>query len=267
LAAQPVLGAAVQASAQQIPIATGGDNNLLSSSAPVPLPMGAPPAEETTPVIIANIPAVDVDTMPALSSFMADSAGTVDRHPVPLGDVPADGSSNDPSSEQAVVAQAIFTGDQLPDAILASPAMPVIKGTAASVDDLSDPRENPHRLTAGHLADVLATGDLARFEVMLAHLTSLRAPLLRRLLRDSGSESLAILGRSIGLDAETFQRQWQSWRQQMSKLTPLPGQPDRRETQRIADFFTAISDSQVDRLIQRWRNDGDRLFSAAATSA
>lgn len=126
------------------------------------------------------------------------------------------------------------------------------------------PRENPHRLTPDHLTESLAEGDLARFEVMLAHLTRLRTPLLRRLLQDSGNESLAILARSIGLDSEAFERQWLGWRQQTNEMDPAARLPDRREAQRIATFFAALGDGQVDRLVQRWRTDGDRLFPGAA---
>lgn len=126
------------------------------------------------------------------------------------------------------------------------------------------PRENPHRLTPDHLTESLAEGDLARFEVMLAHLTRLRTPLLRRLLQDSGNESLAILARSIGLDSEAFERQWLGWRQQTNEMDPAARLPDRREAQRIATFFAALGDGQVDRLVQRWRTDGDRLFPGTA---
>ncbi|MDY0882256.1 DUF2336 domain-containing protein [Dongia soli] len=126
---------------------------------------------------------------------------------------------------------------------------------------LAAPRPNPHRVTVELLSDVLAQDDLPRFEVMLAHLCKLRAPLLRRLLRDGGSESFAILGRAAGLNASQFETQWQDWRRQMSELDRLIGLPDRRDARRIGAFFAALTDKQVDRLIQRWRSDGARLFS------
>jgi hypothetical protein len=116
------------------------------------------------------------------------------------------------------------------------------------------------------LTESLAEGDLARFEMMLAHLTRLRTPLLRRLLQDSGNESLALLARSIGLDSEAFQRQWQGWRQQAGEIDPAIRPPDRREAQQIATFFAALGDGQVDRLVQRWRSDGDRLFPGTAAT-
>lgn len=131
-------------------------------------------------------------------------------------------------------------------------------------DMLAAPRPNPHRVTADLLSEVLAGDDLPRFEVMLAHLCKLRAPLLRRLLRDGGSESFAILGRAAGLDAGQFETQWQDWRRQMSELDRLIGPPDRRDARRIGAFFAALTDKQVDRLIQRWRSDGARLFSETA---
>jgi hypothetical protein len=128
-------------------------------------------------------------------------------------------------------------------------------------DMLAAPRPNPHRVTVDLLSEVLAGDDLPRFEVMLAHLCKLRAPLLRRLLRDGGSESFAILGRAAGLDASQFETQWLDWRRQMSELDRLIGAPDRRDARRIGAFFAALTDQQVDRLIQRWRSDGARLFS------
>lgn len=130
---------------------------------------------------------------------------------------------------------------------------------------LAAPRLNPHRVTTDLLRQVLIRGDLPRFEVMLAHLCKLRAPLLRRLLRDGGSESFAILGRAAGLDANEFDMQWRDWRRQMSELDRLIGPPDRRDAQRIGAFFAALTDQQVDRLIQRWRSDGARLFGEAGS--
>jgi hypothetical protein len=127
---------------------------------------------------------------------------------------------------------------------------------------LAAPRDNPHLLTGEILAETLKAGDLARFEMMLAQLTNLRAPLLRRLLKDGGNESFAILARAIGLDAEEFQRHWQQWRQESFNLAPYSRPPDRREGQRITAFFTALTDRQVVRLMERWRNDGNRLFAA-----
>jgi hypothetical protein len=157
-------------------------------------------------------------------------------------------------AQSTIIADAILTGDAVP---MTGTPTPVISST---------PRENPHHLTPAHLTEVLEAGDLARFEVMLAQLTKVRAPLLRRLLRDSGNEGLAILIRSLGPDPEAFQRQWQSWRQQMSKLDPIRALPDRHEARQITTFFAALSDAQVDRLIQRWRNDSDGFFASAATS-
>lgn len=130
----------------------------------------------------------------------------------------------------------------------------------AAVEDLSVPRDNPHRLTHDLLLLALTNGDLARFEVMLAQLANVRAPLLRRLLRESGNESLAILARAIGLDAETFQQQWQNWRREEASLNPLAGLPNRDEGQRVATFFSALTEHQVERLVNPWRNDGERLF-------
>ncbi len=103
--------------------------------------------------------------------------------------------------------------------------------------------------------------------MMLAHLASLRAPLLRRLLKEGGNESFAILARAIGLDADDFQRQWQQWRQQMLSLEPFSRQPDRREGQRIGAFFAALTDRQVERLMERWRSDGARFFAGSDVPA
>jgi hypothetical protein len=136
------------------------------------------------------------------------------------------------------------------------------RGQDDGAPTLSAPRDNPHRLTGAVLVETLKAGDLARFEMMLAQLTNLRAPLLRRLLKDGGNESFAILARAIGLDAEEFQRHWQHWRQESFNLAPYSRPPSQREGQRIAAFFIALTDRQVERLMERWRNDGNRLFAA-----
>lgn len=163
-------------------------------------------------------------------------------------------------------ARPVASGAANPEPMPAVSSPPASPSPANPPPPLLAPRENPHRLTPDHLTESLAGGDLARFEVMLAHLTRLRTPLLRRLLQDSGNESLAILARSIGLDPEAFQRQWQGWRQQTAQIEPGARLPDRHEAQRIETFFSALGDGQVDRLMQRWRSDGDRLFPGTSTA-
>jgi len=46
----------------------------------------------------------------------------------------------------------------------------------------------------------------------------------------------------------------------VAKLRPYAGLPNQRDREGITAFFAALTDPQVDRLIQRWRHDGDRLF-------
>lgn len=133
------------------------------------------------------------------------------------------------------------------------------------VDELPDilaPRDNPHRLTTDLLAEALASGDLARFEVMLASLTGLRAPLLRRMLRESGDEALAILARAIGMDQVTFMTQWQNWQHGQVELGRASF-ADRAGRKRIGAFFAALTEGQIDRLLRRWRNSVDRLFASS----
>ncbi|MET1025517.1 MAG: DUF2336 domain-containing protein [Dongiaceae bacterium] len=149
------------------------------------------------------------------------------------------------------------------------PAMPEpAEVTPDPVSDpvLSVPRDNPHRLTPNLLGQALDQGDLPRFEVMLAHLSGLRAPLLRRLLRDGGSEGFAIVARAAGFDAEGFVAQWQDWRRQQAELGRATLRSGSLDEKQIGAFFAALTDQQIDRLIQRWRSDGDRLFAAPRTS-
>ncbi|HEX7743239.1 MAG TPA: DUF2336 domain-containing protein [Sphingobium sp.] len=143
---------------------------------------------------------------------------------------------------------------------------------AASVSDsvvpvLSAPRDNPHRLTAELLGDVLASGDQARFEVMLASLAGIRAPLLRRMLRDSGDEAFAILARSIGMDEASFVAQWQVWQQGQAEIGRTQAPADRSRRKRISAFFATLTEHQIGRLVQRWRSSDGRVFAASTTSS
>jgi hypothetical protein len=170
-------------------------------------------------------------------------------------------------ADQHVLSSDEAGADQLCAPVSAALTAPATQPPEEALPPLTGPRENPHRLTTGLLAEALARGDLARFEVMLAHLTRLRAPLLRRLLRDSGNEGFAILEKSLGINEGEFRQHWQDWRQQMFNLDPYGGQPDRRESKRISVFFANLTDGQVDRLVERWRSDGARLFAGGEQPA
>jgi hypothetical protein len=139
--------------------------------------------------------------------------------------------------------------------------------TEDQVPQLSAPRDNPHRLTPELLGAALASGDQARFEVMLASLAGLRAPLLRRVLRDSGDEAFAILARSIGMDEARFAAQWQVWQQGQVELGRLPAPADRKRRNRVRAFFAALTEYQIGRLVQRWRGSEGRVFTPSAASS
>jgi len=160
------------------------------------------------------------------------------------------------------------------DALLAATLLRAAPGRmpAASVSDstvpqLSAPRDNPHRLTAELLGGMLASGDQARFEVMLASLAGIRAPLLRRMLRDSGDEAFAILARSIGMDEASFVAQWQVWQQGQAEIGRAQAPADRSRRKRISGFFAALTEHQIGRLVQRWRGSDGRVFAASTTSS
>ena len=175
-------------------------------------------------------------------------------HPEPA---PASAMDEMPSTARlAEPSKPSMTGDDL----FFDSAPSIAKSPPATVPLLDEPRDNPHRLTGELLTATLAQGDLNRFEAMLAQLTQLRTPLLRRLLQDSGDEGFAILAHAAGIDTATFQQQWRAWREQVAKLRPYTGLPNRHEGEAIGVFFAALTDPQVDRLIQRWRHDGERLF-------
>ncbi|HWT97966.1 MAG TPA: DUF2336 domain-containing protein [Terriglobales bacterium] len=173
------------------------------------------------------------------------------------------------------------SGEKLPradipghDALLASTLLRAAPGhmPAPSVSDnivpaLTGPRDNPHRLTPELLGDMLASGDQARFEVMLASLAGIRAPLLRRMLRDSGDEAFAILVRSIGMDEASFAAQWQVWQQGQAELGRNQVPADRSRRKRISAFFAALTEHQIGRLVQRWRGSDGRVFAVSTTSS
>ncbi|HVI91911.1 MAG TPA: DUF2336 domain-containing protein [Dongiaceae bacterium] len=160
------------------------------------------------------------------------------------------------------------------DALLASTLlhaapdrMTVKPAPEGEVPQLHAPRDNPHRLTPELLGSMLATGDQARFEVMLASLAGLRAPLLRRMLRDSGDEAFAILARSVGMDEASFVAQWQIWQQGQAAIGRLQAPADRSRRKRIGAFFAALTEHQISRLVQRWRGSDGRVFAASTTSS
>ena len=219
----------------------------------------APPAMPIPPIETASVGASPVAPSPVTPSPVARSPLTP---PPVVSPPPMPASTVAPPARSQMAVESLGQAPTQAPTIMASAAR---MESGSPLDDmLTAPRPNPHRVTADLLSEVLAGDDLPRFEVMLAHLCKLRAPLLRRLLRDGGSESFAILGRAAGLDAGQFETQWQDWRRQMSELDRLIGPPDRRDARRIGAFFAALTDKQVDRLIQRWRSDGARLFSETA---
>jgi|GEM_PF-7042894 len=211
----------------------------------------------------------------AKSAEAADSDGlpSAERAIPAIDGVPEsnEGTADSVHADLSVPPRADIPGH---DALLAATLLRAAPGRmpAASVSDsvvpvLSAPRDNPHRLTAELLGDVLASGDQARFEVMLASLAGIRAPLLRRMLRDSGDEAFAILARSIGMDEASFVAQWQVWQQGQAEIGRTQAPADRSRRKRISAFFATLTEHQIGRLVQRWRSSDGRVFAASTTSS
>jgi len=169
-------------------------------------------------------------------------------------------------TEAGPLLDAMLVGDMPAPPDLSSAAAVAPLGEDEEPSPPTEPRANPHRLTTALLSEVLASGDFARFEVMLASMTGLRAALLRRVLRDSGGEAFAILARAAGVEREVFSSQWRSWQQRQGDLGRTTIQGDQASAKRIGAFFAALTDQQIDRLIRRWRGDENRVFAASAPS-
>lgn len=178
-------------------------------------------------------------------------------------------SKGAPASAAARAAPVVAASGQadLPQPAAAMSIAPDVQPAGGAGEPLPiEPRANPHRLTTELLGEVLASGDFARFEVMLASMTGLRAALLRRVLRDSGGEALAILARAAGAEQEVFASQWRHWQQHQADLGRPSIDGEQSQAKRVNAFFAALTDQQIDRLIRRWRSDENRFFAAPAFS-
>jgi hypothetical protein len=242
-----------------------------SAEAPRPAREAFPDMVPDETFLAADLPAVTPprrsEAQPDAAPVSRQAAGDVAHHKdAHHGDTLNGNRTHAPAAPEIVV-EAVLASQAAP--ALPPPPAPIVADRLAwqvtTAEDNAapppEPRENPHRLSPALLGDALAQGDLARFEVMLAHLSGLRAPLLRRLLRDSGGEGFAILARAADFDAASFAEQLPAWRHHQRELGRVAVPPKDPDPQRINAFFGALTDQQVDRLIQRWRSDDQRLFA------
>lgn len=231
---------------------SSGPPNIGVAPASAPIPAAGPSISVDRPVIRVPLrPAAVSADAPAEISGKPSSKDAPAPIAAPSASAATAGIDAGPAHAAAVQSAAISAAaDEQP----------------ASGNPPTEPRATQHHLTVELLGEVLASGDLARFEVMLASMTGLRAALLRRVLRDSGGEAFAILARAAGVEAEAFSGQWQHWQRRQGDLGRATSLRDQASAKRIAAFFAALTDQQIDRLIRRWRSDENRFFAAPAIS-
>jgi len=149
-------------------------------------------------------------------------------------------------------------------------------GIEAAADDmserLSDERERRHgdssaklakalanagKLTPGRLIQAMRQGEVSLFIAMLAHLTGLRLPLVRRLLFEPGGEGLVVACRALGFDKAIAASIFLLCR----RARPGDWAADPRELSRVLALFDRVQPAAAHAVLARWRRDPDFLYA------
>ncbi len=116
---------------------------------------------------------------------------------------------------------------------------------------------NAGKLTPGRLIQAMRQGEVPLFIAMLAHLTGLRLPLVRRLLFEPGGEGLVVAGRALGFDKAVAASIFLLCR----RARPGDWAADPRELSRVLALFDRVQPAAAHAVLARWRRDPDFLYA------
>ena len=120
-------------------------------------------------------------------------------------------------------------------------------------DLLADSLARIETITPHILVETLRHGEIALFEAMLAKLTGIKPPLIRRLLFERGAEALTIACRVINVETPTFASIYLLSR----KARPNEPPPPRGEIARILGFYETMSVEAATQVVSTWRRSAD----------
>jgi uncharacterized protein (DUF2336 family) len=113
------------------------------------------------------------------------------------------------------------------------------------------------RLTPSRLIRAVRQGEVPLFIAMLAHLTGLRLPLVRRLLFEPGGEGLVVACRAIGFDKTIVASIFLLCR----RARPGDWAADPRELSRVLALYDRVQPAAAHAVLARWRRDPDFLYA------
>jgi uncharacterized protein (DUF2336 family) len=113
------------------------------------------------------------------------------------------------------------------------------------------------RLTPARLIQAMRQGEVSLFTAMLAHLTGLRLPLVRRLLFEPGGEGLVVACRALGFDKTILASIFLLCR----RARPGDWAADPRELSRVLALFDRVQPAAAHAVLARWRRDPDFLYA------
>ncbi|HUL09636.1 MAG TPA: DUF2336 domain-containing protein [Candidatus Acidoferrum sp.] len=116
---------------------------------------------------------------------------------------------------------------------------------------------NAGRLTPARLIQAMRQGEVSLFTAMLAHLTGLRLPLVRRLLFEPGGEGLVVACRALGFDKTILASIFLLCR----RARPGDWAADPRELSRVLALFDRVQPAAAHAVLARWRRDPDFLYA------
>ena len=149
-------------------------------------------------------------------------------------------------------------------------------GIEAAADDMSERLSGERERRRGDRSDELATalaaagklgparliqamrqGEVSLFIAMLAHLTGLRLPLVRRLLFEPGGEGLVVACRALGFDKAIVASIFLLCR----RARPGDWAADPRELSRVLALYDRVQPAAAHAVLARWRRDPDFLYA------
>jgi uncharacterized protein (DUF2336 family) len=116
---------------------------------------------------------------------------------------------------------------------------------------------NAGKLTPGRLIQAMRQGEVSLFIAMLAHLTGLRLPLVRRLLFEPGGEGLVVACRALGFDKTIVASIFLLCR----RARPGDWAADPRELSRVLALYDRVQPAAAHAVLARWRRDPDFLYA------
>jgi uncharacterized protein (DUF2336 family) len=120
-------------------------------------------------------------------------------------------------------------------------------------EQLADSLSPSDTITPDLLVKTLRQGEIALFEAMLAKLTGIGPPMIRRLLFERGGEALAIACRAIDIKTPVFASIFLLSR----KARPNEPPPAHGEITRILGFYETMSAEAAAQVASTWRRSGD----------